>query len=74
MNRNAKDLKLPINELATYLWWRLNPAMEAVDVIGGKCVVMGPTSHGEPTDCTEPVIVLCGEMERIAKAIRASSP
>lgn len=32
----------PANWMATYLWWKLCPAMEGLDHLGGTCFVTGP--------------------------------
>jgi hypothetical protein len=57
----------PVNRTATYLWWKLAPEMEAVDVIGGPAIVTGlddEAAFSEPV--SDAVIDL---LERIVAAI-----
>ena len=41
VDEDAPDKGCPTNHLATYLWWRFNPAMEGKDVLQGAVVVTG---------------------------------
>lgn len=58
--------RLPLNPMASYLWWKLQPEMEGVDHIHGTCFVAGPvTDPNNPNTpgCTDEVIDLYLRME-----------
>ena len=65
INEDSQGQALPINHMATYLWWTLNPAMEKVDYICGQCFVTGPAHKGEATPVTDNIINHFKQMEQI---------
>lgn len=47
-NEEGKLFGLPINKLATALWWSLKPAMRGLDILCGPVVVTGgPDENGD---------------------------
>lgn len=65
---NEEPHDLPINPMATYLWWKLRPEMEGVDHLRGTCFVTGPvTDPNNPniTPCLDIVIDLYERMEAV---------
>lgn len=46
INEVSEDKGCPTNTLATYLWWRLHPAMEGKEVLQGAVFITGG-SEGE---------------------------
>lgn len=66
MNEHGKLEGLPINTMATYLWWKLSPEMEAVDTICGTCFVTGGADgHGGMLPVADSVVELYKQMEQI---------
>lgn len=67
MNEEGKLKGLQTNAMATYLWWKLNPIMEAKDTICGPCIVtgVGADNDGEMTPVSDEVIELYERMERV---------
>jgi len=50
-NENGKISELPVNRLATALWWKTNSAAVGFDVLRGPVVITGgPDAAGETTD------------------------
>lgn len=68
VNEEGKLKALPLNRMATYLWWTLNPAMEGVDTIAGCCVVTGPADpDGHMTSIPEAVLDEYGRLEGVRR-------
>lgn len=42
VDEDGKPRDLPINPMATYLWWKVQPEMESIDSFNGTVVVTGP--------------------------------
>ncbi|QSM01047.1 hypothetical protein SEA_NANOSMITE_2 [Mycobacterium phage Nanosmite] len=62
----GKEQGLPFNSLATYLWWKLQPEMEAVDMLCGTVVVTGPADEaGDSDPVPSAVLDLFGSMAAI---------
>lgn len=41
VDEDGKPRHLPINDMATYLWWKIFPQAEAIDSFSGTVVVTG---------------------------------
>ena len=62
----GKLKELPRNTMATYLWWKVNPAMEGRDVLQGPVVVTGVTDDdGDSLPVSDEVVDLYERMEQI---------
>ncbi len=49
-NEEGKLQGLPVNRLATALWWDLSPEMERLDMLCGPVLITGgPTPDGQNT-------------------------
>jgi hypothetical protein len=58
----------PTNDLATYLWWKLNPDMEGVDILRGTVFVTGGgDDKGDSLPVPDEVVQL---FERLAQIRR----
>jgi hypothetical protein len=65
-NKEGKLKEMPHNDMATYLWWKANPAMEGVDVLQGPVFVTGlEDDYGESTSVPDDVVDLYERMEQI---------
>lgn len=70
-NSHGKREKMPINYMATYLWWKLDPASESQDTINGPCVITGPANDSlEATDVYPDVLDLHATMELVREDVR----
>ncbi|GAB1813789.1 hypothetical protein MUNTM_28280 [Mycobacterium sp. MUNTM1] len=66
VDEESKPKGLPMNELATYLWWNLDPDMESRDVLQGPIFVTGVSNEAMESDpVSDAVIDLFERMERI---------
>ena len=62
----------PTNDLATYLWWKLNPDMEGVDILRGTVFVTGRgDDKGDSLPVSDGVVKL---FERLAQIYREHHP
>jgi hypothetical protein len=58
--------ELPCNRMATYLWWKLQPEMEAKDMLAGPVFVTGRADEfGDGLPVPEEVVELYERMEKI---------
>lgn len=74
-NEDGKNVGLPINQMATYLWWKLQPEMEARDTLSGCVLITGPAdSEGNSTPVPESVIDLYRRMEAARLETEDQSP
>ncbi|OBH40531.1 hypothetical protein A5690_24740 [Mycobacterium intracellulare] len=65
-DEHSKTKSLPMNELATCLWWNLDPGMEGVDVLQGPVLVTGLANEAmDSGPVSDAVIDLFERMERI---------
>jgi hypothetical protein len=56
-NHEGKQQELPLNQLATYLWWNLVPEMDGRDALQGPVFVTGLTDDiGDSTPVPDDVI------------------
>lgn len=70
-NSHGKREKLPTNYMATYLWWKLDPASESRDTINGPCVITGPANDVlEATDIYPDVLDLHAAMDLAREEVR----
>lgn len=59
---------MPLNSMATYLWWKLCPAMEGRDALGGTVFVTGPADDcGDSLPVPDEVVELYERMEQIRR-------
>lgn len=65
---NAKDRHAPINEMATYLWWKLVPSIEGKDVLAGTVVITGPVAGDQLTDLEPEIEAFWESMVRVTAA------
>lgn len=66
LNEEGKIHDKPFNSMATWLWWKLVPAMEGLDDIRGTAIVTGPSDEaGDPTPIPEHVVEFYRRMEAI---------
>ncbi|QNL30711.1 hypothetical protein SEA_ESTES_2 [Mycobacterium phage Estes] len=49
-NANHKELGLPFNSMASFLWWKLQPEMEGVDALYGSVIVTGLADEAGDSD------------------------
>ena len=63
INEEGKLEGLPINHLATVLWWVVCPHMAGQDVLLGDVVVLGPVdANGDETSVTEDTLWVLAEV------------
>jgi hypothetical protein len=62
----------PTNDMATYLWWKLNPDMEGVDILRGTVFITGGGDDaGDSLPVPDEVVQL---FERLAQIRRERRP
>lgn len=65
-NEEGKIHGLPRNNMATYLWWKLDPEFEGLDDLCGTVVVTGPADEaGDSYPVLDAVVDLYRRMEAI---------
>jgi hypothetical protein len=65
-NEEGKIHSLARNSMATYLWWKLDPAIEGLDELRGTVVVTGPADEGGDNSAVfESVVDLYRRMESV---------
>lgn len=75
MNEEGKIHGLPINQMATYLWWKLQPEMEAHDSLSGTVIVTGlADSDGDITEVPQAVLDLYEKMDALRLCDESPDP
>jgi len=65
---------MPLNSMATYLWWKLVPQMEGRDAFGGIVFVTGPADDcGDSLPVPDEVVELYERMEQIRQEIEGGA-
>lgn len=68
VNEEGRERGMPINRMATYLWWKLQPEMESLDHLCG-CVVVVGLEDGDLLSPVEPDLLrLYREMDGIRRS------
>lgn len=69
LNEEGKIHGMPINRMATYLWWKLQPEMEGRDHMRGCVLVTGLADpDGDCTPVEPDLLRLYGEMDHIRRS------
>lgn len=64
----AERLGLPLNRMASYLWWKLSPDLEAQAALHGCVIFTGLPDGDLVTDVNPDLVRLHGEMEQIRRS------
>ncbi|AEK09914.1 hypothetical protein FDH96_gp002 [Mycobacterium phage Rey] len=56
-NADHKELGLPFNSMASFLWWKLQPEMEGVDALYGPVIVTGLADEAGDSDPVSEALV-----------------
>lgn len=67
-NEDGDRLGLPLNRMATYLWWKLCPQFEGVDSLRGCVVFAGVPERDLLTEVNPDLIRLYDEMVLIRRS------
>jgi hypothetical protein len=63
INEEGKFEDLPLNHLATVLWWVICPHMAGQDILRGDAIVLGPVdANGNETSVTADTMWLLAEI------------
>jgi hypothetical protein len=65
-NQGEQRAGVPLNRMATFLWWKLAPEMEGRDALGGPVFVTGVADDcGDSWSVPDEVVDLYERMEQI---------
>lgn len=67
-NEDAGMTRMPMNRMATYLWWKLQPEFEGHDHLCGCVVVTGPPAGDLLTSVVPDLLRLWREMDDIGSS------
>lgn len=68
VDEDGKLKGLPVNMMATYLWWKLSPECEGLDVLRGPVFVTGPDDgEGFSLPVSDELIDLYERMEQVRR-------
>jgi Domain of unknown function (DUF3846) len=67
-NQDDQRAGVPLNRMATFLWWKLAPEMEGRDALGGPVFVTGVADDcGDSWPLPDEVVDLYDRMEQIRR-------